>query len=345
MLAQHQCPDIEIPLQAVVQGCVANAGVRHYLLRRNSFVQGARFFCAMSCRTDGPPRRIAKPLRQRGIFSRSVNPGVCNAPVVQTEELAKTVRQLKQQPKDWVDPNDHAAAISDLLRSFDLCWYLAAFTEAAAKFFPENAEQIFSHKESIKKDMGVTLGEDVDTFLFPYREWLEQQAGFSVTGHTPWDVDTAVWLGKSLLQAVPIDKLMTFVVQTCPADQAHRLFRAIRGLRSFLRRQDPTTQNRLATVGRAYADGRFSLREVADTLGVDTEDALWALQEGGFARPLERIQLSLSERSEILAMVRKDRIARNETHGEDPNPHVDSVRPVVLSTQRLEGVDARCHMI
>jgi hypothetical protein len=87
-------------------------------------------------------------------------------------------------------------------------------------------------------------------------------------------------------------------------------------------------------LGRAYADGRLSLAECAGALHVDVGDAIALLQEHGFARLPEVIELSPEEAAEGLAAIRRARLAPMP-------PTADLVQRDVIASQRMEGVDAR----
>ena len=97
------------------------------------------------------------------------------------------------------------------------------------------------------------------------------------------------------------------------------------------------TRETVEAAGRAYADGRLSVDEVAVALGVDVPDALVELEAHGFARGIDKIRLSDEERAAKLKLIRQDRLARNGKPVYDP---VLATRCAVASL-RIEGIDAR----
>lgn len=117
---------------------------------------------------------------------------------------------------------------------------------------------------------------------------------------------------------------------------AHRCRVALDWLESFVRR------NRLLgeppkIAGRAYAEGRLTLSEVATLLGCETMDAIALLEEHGFCRPAEQAVLSSERRAGMFAELDADRRARKGA----PHLREDLIRRDVVATQRIEGIDAR----
>jgi len=95
--------------------------------------------------------------------------------------------------------------------------------------------------------------------------------------------------------------------------------------------------NRLRIAGNAYQDGRISLGGVARILEVPSYDAVALLEEHGFERPAEVIQLGAEESKTIETKLRARRLLR----AGKPAPSESRVAHSVIATQRIEGVDAR----
>lgn len=89
--------------------------------------------------------------------------------------------------------------------------------------------------------------------------------------------------------------------------------------------------------GEAYADGRLSLDQAADALQMDRADVVALFEDSGFTRPIDVIRLTADERARLLAAIRKDRAQRSGAAIDS----IDLAKRSVVTTQRIEGVDAR----
>jgi hypothetical protein len=90
-------------------------------------------------------------------------------------------------------------------------------------------------------------------------------------------------------------------------------------------------------VVKPYIEGRLSLQEVANILGCDRSDAAAFLEEVGYCRSLETIEIPDAERVTMLARVRAER----EKRAGQPQPERSRVVRDVIASQRIEGVEAR----
>jgi hypothetical protein len=108
-------------------------------------------------------------------------------------------------------------------------------------------------------------------------------------------------------------------------------------LQAFLRRQDPEQRRMIEAVGLAYAEGRLDVSEVATILNADPAEATWLLEEHGFCRGVEAMTLSPADRERRFTRVREERLSRQSLAVAD----ADLIRRDVISSQRIEGVDAR----
>jgi len=95
----------------------------------------------------------------------------------------------------------------------------------------------------------------------------------------------------------------------------------------------------MLAAGRAYAEGRLSIDEVAAVLGVVVCDAVALLQEQGFYRSVECLCLRLSaeSRREKLRAIREERLAR----AGEPRARPELIVRDVIASQRIEDIDAR----
>lgn len=137
--------------------------------------------------------------------------------------------------------------------------------------------------------------------------------------------------------AIPVNELEREAHNLGLESLAFRMRRAHDRLTAFLQRNSETPDHILTIAGRAFAEGRLTVDEVASLLGTDIPTAVWSLEAHGFSRTIERITLPDEERNSIYARMREDRIARGG------KPHVDlqMARREAIATQRIEGIDAR----
>src|SRR5580704_13760802 len=118
----------------------------------------------------------------------------------------------------------------------------------------------------------------------------------------PPDASVAVPLAKtiptirSVLEVCPIENLeeLARTVEGL-AGLGHRCRTAYDALRAFVRRTtEPDARAR--SVVKPYIEGRLSLQEVANILGCDRSDAAAFLEEVGYCRSLETIEIPDAER-------------------------------------------------
>jgi hypothetical protein len=118
---------------------------------------------------------------------------------------------------------------------------------------------------------------------------------------------------------------------------AHRCQLAWDGLRSFVARHVHPAGDVVATAGRAYAEGRLDIDEVATILGVAVADAVALLEEHGFRRSVDRLLLTDDRRRERLEALATERQLR----GGRPLLDAAWVDREVVASQRIEDIDAR----
>lgn len=93
----------------------------------------------------------------------------------------------------------------------------------------------------------------------------------------------------------------------------------------------------MSVVGRAYAEGRLSVNEVAALLERSVPDAVALLEKQGYRRTVDKLRLTQEEEARMLEKIRAERIAR----GGKPHVEKDLVQRDVIASQRIEGIDAR----
>lgn len=93
----------------------------------------------------------------------------------------------------------------------------------------------------------------------------------------------------------------------------------------------------LRVMGRAYADGRLSVGEVAVAVAVSAPDTVELLQKHGFVRPPEAQLLSNEQLGAALKRLRDERLRR----GGAPFISNELLARDLIATERIEGVDVR----
>jgi hypothetical protein len=142
---------------------------------------------------------------------------------------------------------------------------------------------------------------------------------------------------KSAVDACPIRELETIAAHTARARHGHRCRTAYERLQAFLRRNAPDADGNTKLIGRAYAEGRVTIDEATALLAMPKSDAVALLERLGFARSISSIRLGDEERAKLLERMAEDRKARQARPWVDPA----HIQRDVLSTQRIESVDAR----
>ena len=142
---------------------------------------------------------------------------------------------------------------------------------------------------------------------------------------------------RSLLEACPIAVLEGIAKDNELAELGHRCRLAFDALRAFVNRNGEREKERLRVVGRKYSAGELSVPEAALLLDLNPSDVPFVLEENGYRRPLEVIELSDDKRSEVLRLIRAERQRRNGNVA----PSSDRVYRDTISSERLEEVDAR----
>ncbi len=224
-------------------------------------------------------------------------------------------------------------------RSLELSLLLASAQEAVTRLgLPTNADVV---RESDRVDALVRTLSRLD----PLRV-IEENAGvlapllrlpIPAEGPACADLGLVVRAVQSLLLHCPITALERAGNDHALPDLAHRCRLAFDGLRAFVARNSHPQADAMLAAGRAYAEGRLSIDEVAAVLGVVVSDAVALLQEQGFHRSVEDLRLSEEGLREKLRAIREERRARDG----EPNARPELVARDVIASQRIEDIDAR----
>jgi hypothetical protein len=156
-------------------------------------------------------------------------------------------------------------------------------------------------------------------------------------GSTSVDMVLVVRAVQSLLLHCPIAALERAGNDHALPDLAHRCRLAFDRLTAFIARNSHPQADAMLVAGRAYAEGRLSIDEVAAVLGMIASDAVALLQEQGFHRSVEDLRLRDADRREKLSAIREERRARDG----EPVPRPDLIVRDVIASQRIEDIDAR----
>jgi hypothetical protein len=120
-----------------------------------------------------------------------------------------------------------------------------------------------------------------------------------------------------------------------------RCMRAYRQLEEFVSRHQPRLEKTIKALGPAYQEGRLSIQEIGETLGLQSWDVVPELERYGFFRSISTNELQPERRQKILAKLREERLTRSKTATINENVTVRNV----LASQRIEDVDVRLWLI
>lgn len=194
------------------------------------------------------------------------------------------------------------------------------------------------------QDSGETLAARIKTQcdLDLSQVFQEALSEFPLTGELPAGaplppMHTFIRSVKSIVAACPIEALEELgELQGLPTF-GFRCRKAFEALNSFMFRQDPQIQKRAKLVGQIYAKGEISLEDVSLLIDLHAVDAIWWLEQSGYSRSIQAIQLSESEREQRFLQMDQDRLKRQG----EPEFSEDSLLRDVISSERIEGIDAR----
>jgi hypothetical protein len=190
--------------------------------------------------------------------------------------------------------------------------------------------------ESLAVRVSQTCGLDVVTVLNDALQEFQPDLSAGPEQQRP-SISALVRFTQSLLAGCPIDGLEQIGRESGLENWSHRCRVAFDSLSAFVLRNDQRERSKRRFIGRAYSRGQLSGAEVGLVLGVPTADALGVLEQEGYRRALEVIQMDDSQRGAILDRVRSDRLER----GGQPSYSHEYVNRDVVASERIEGVDAR----
>jgi hypothetical protein len=181
-----------------------------------------------------------------------------------------------------------------------------------------------------------TCGLDIYEVMKEAREAFAMSPASSGAVKNP-PLQAVVRAVRSLLEACPIEILERGGAILGFEQEAHRCRRAYEILRAFVLRNDEHEERRLQVIAQEYVRGILSVNDVAVLLGLNSTDAVWLLEKSGYYRPLNAIALTDEARAKQLMLIRQDRLTRQGK----VELSSDQVLRDVLSSERIEGVDAR----
>lgn len=243
--------------------------------------------------------------------------------------------QRRSDPRQRRRPYD---LLDQSARFLELNLLLAGFAEAVDEVGASTVRDVRDELARILDLEHAITGLDRDRVLAENRDLLRPGTAEPKPDEPVSDLLPFVFAGvRTVVAACPIEELEKLATDHGLETFAHRCRVAHDGLRAFCRRNDPQHDRHTKLIGRAYAEGRLSLGEAAELLGLTPSDAVAFLETHGLCRSLESIALPAGERAAILSRIREDRRRR----GGRPEPSDASIARDVIANQRIEGVDAR----
>ena len=261
------------------------------------------------------------------------------------KEYLSTPRRAHQQERDASGPASRpartsAAIVLDSTKFLELLVVLGAWTEAAVELHLEtlravvaNADRHMALVASIcRYDPWQVVQENMDRFPGGI-------AAADVDMDAPRiDIEPILQFCLGSVATCPIKDLERRAAELASPELGHRCRRAYDSLVAFTQRNRLDQGDVGRAVGRAYAEGRLAVEEVASVLRVSVSDALVFLDQHGYARTLQRIELDEAERDAAYARIRCDRLERR---GAAPVGARELAAETVIASQRIEDVDAR----
>jgi hypothetical protein len=244
--------------------------------------------------------------------------------------------------REAIEPAVPSDVLTRWVRVLEFSLAVAALEEAMHEIGPRTVADALKQIDRILALAAGIARLDMVRVFEESADWLPKHAAGAWThADQPPGTDLAVMVRSvdSLLTFCPIEMLESIeevARANALADLGHRCRVAYEGLQAFVHRNNSRHDAGARVVGRAYAEGRLSLAEVAAVLRVSSSDAVAFLEASGFCRSLETIALPDDERQRILARIREDRLKR----AGKPEGTALVARSVIAS-QRIEGMDAR----
>lgn len=210
------------------------------------------------------------------------------------------------------------------------CLWLEFFYESNFQY-PPTGEQVKAGMDHVSKSWGIDLSQVM---------WEAVQEFGAPPGdrdQAPPPLSTAGREAKAFIALCPIREIEIAASKLGMESEGFRCRRAYDSLKSFIVRADSQERERVALVGRRYAEGALSLSDVAGILCVNPADAVAILEAFDYNRPLSAIAFSEETRKNLLGRIRDDRVRRDGS----PEFSRDMVLRDMIASERIEGVDAR----
>lgn len=269
--------------------------------------------------------------RETSLRKKYINAG----PPLSIVGRASQPRISLRAPKD-VSVED---TLQDSAAFLELLVVLGAWFEAAEELGLRTLGEVMPHGARLAKLTHSITGYDPavvaqqNAHRFP-QELLQR----TPDPHTPMRADAFVNQGEVAVATCPIAELERHATRIGEPALGHRCRRAFDSLAASTRRIRLNRDHVGRVLGAAYRDGRLTAYELAAVMQVTVVDAIAFLDEHGFARSVDKLQLTDAERARVFQKMRSDRIARN---GSPPANAGDVAVRNVIASQRIEAVDAR----
>lgn len=261
------------------------------------------------------------------------SPAVIDVLVEQETRLRIDYRHVQSQDDQTRRLLGSAAALLDLV------YVLAALVESAHRHGAMTLHDVVEMGDVISREAHALTGVNFSDVVRQDPSLTKVlSARATPSPETPIaELRTIVSGADAIVRTFPEKETAELAAAVEVPELGARIQVALDGLRRFIRRNDPWTDQRLKLVGPEYVAGNLSIDVAAQVLELAIPDAVAKLEECGYARLPEHIELTADERNRLYETLRKDRLAR----GGKPASSSAAVARDVIATQRIESVDAR----
>jgi hypothetical protein len=260
----------------------------------------------------------------------------------QVKVIAQSELELRQRGFD--EPNRVALAqaqegLKQWARVLELSLLFASVQEAVTRLRLSTNADVVLQSDRVDALVRTLSRLDPPAVIAENAVALAPLLRLQIPADAPASVDMGLVLRavKSLLLHCPIGALERAGNEHALPDLAHRCRLAFDRLAASIARNSHPQAEAMLAAGRAYAEGRLSIDEVAAVLGMVVSDAVALLQEQGFHRSVEDLRLPEEVRREKLRTIREERLGRDGA----PQSRPDHIVRDVIASQRIEDIDAR----
>lgn len=237
------------------------------------------------------------------------------------------------------DPN-LPGGLEQVSIALDAILFALAGAEAASEVGLTRLEEIESNKDKwfqvFSALVGVPLEERVRAIIAKHPEI--QNSSHSPVGSIADVLAIVRTIAEMVMRLADSEQVERLIAEEPDPNIAHRVRESLTQLRYVLRRLTSSQANhRLLVAGRAYSEGRLTLREVGRLLCTTAEDTIASLEEHGFSRQPDVIKLTNEDRKAALSDIAQHLVKRQSAERD----HLDLLWREVVASQRIEGVDAR----